>query len=117
MFIGGADFTLVAFVAIFSFIILAFLEYYICTKAKQESTKKLMFFIPFFILAGALIFYGTSDGIFKELRSFITMFIAGYGFLCLFAIIAGFGIYTVEQAKKAPPIPADCPMNKADDNK
>ncbi len=118
MFIGTADFTGVFFVAIFSFIILAFLEYYLCTKAKHESTKKLLFFIPFFILTGAMILYGASDSTFEELRRFIALFITGYGFLCLLAIITGFGIYTLQQVKKAPPeIPADCPINKADNNK
>ncbi len=113
MFVGGADFTLVAFVAIFSFIILAFAEYYICAKAKRESTKKLLFFIPFFILAGGLILYGANDGIFEELRKFITLFITGYGFLCLFAIITGFGIYTMEQSKQIPPSsPEDCPYKE-----
>ena len=96
-------------IAAASFVLLAWLEYFICSKAKNPSTQKLMFFLPFFIFMAAVLVWGSDAGGFMDMRNFVTAIIAIYGLLCLIAVFAGWLIY---QVKHMPQSPQSCPYSE-----
>ncbi len=103
------DFTMILLAAA-SFFGFAALEYFICSKAKNPSTEKLMFFVPFLIFAGALVVYGSdANGSFLDLRGMATVVITVYGVLSLVAILGGYYLYHL---KHLPEEPTDCPFSE-----
>ncbi|MBQ6850718.1 MAG: hypothetical protein IJN77_06755 [Oscillospiraceae bacterium] len=103
------DFTLII-LAVVSFAAFAALEYFICSKAKNPSTEKLMFFVPFLIFVGALVVYGSdANGSFLDLRGMVTVVITIYGVLSLVAILAGYYLYHL---KHLPQDADNCPFSE-----
>ena len=92
-----------------SFFALAGLEYLICRKAKNPSTEKLLFFLPFLIFVGALVVFGSDAGGFMDMRGLATVVITVYGVLCLVAILAGYFLYHL---KHLPAEPESCPYSE-----
>ncbi len=96
-------------IAAASFMGLAGLEYFICAKAKNPSTEKLMFFVPFLIFVAALVVFGSDAGGFLDLRGMATVVITIYGVLSLVAILAGYYLYHL---KHLPQQPDECPFSE-----
>lgn len=96
-------------IAAASFLGLAGLEYLICAKAKNPSTEKLMFFVPFLIFVAVLVVFGSDAGGFLDLRGMATVVITVYGVLSLVAILAGYYLYHL---KHLPQQPDECPFSE-----
>ena len=103
------NFTMILLAAV-SFFGFAALEYFICSKAKNPSTEKLMFFVPFLIFVAALVVFGAdASGSFLDLRGMVTVVITVYGVLSLVAILAGYYLYHL---KHLPVEPESCPFSE-----
>ncbi len=89
-------------------IALADAQYYICAKAKNESYRKLLLFVPFIFFVWAMVVYGTGGGQFIDLSGPAAVMLIIYGLLTLVAVLTGWIIYILKHPNK---IPDNCPMN------
>ncbi len=89
-------------------VLLAVCQYFICAKAKNESYRKLLLFVPFIFFVWAMVVYGTGSGQFIDLSGLGAVLLIIYGLLTLAAVLAGWIIYILKHPNK---IPDNCPMN------
>ncbi len=112
MLINGVDYTLYIIAAV-SVLAIGGLEYYICLKSKKKSNRQALLFIPFFILVGALVIYGSeSNGSFIDLRGAITLVLVVWALLCAVAQFIGWFVFKLKYENQKDEIPRDCPMSQ-----
>lgn len=110
MMINGVDYSLYIIAAV-TFVVLAVAEYFICLKAKNPSARKILLFVPFFILVGALVVYGSESGGFLDLRGYVAFIIVMYALLCSIALFAGWFAFKLKYENGKEP-PEACPFSE-----
>lgn len=115
MVINGTDYSLYIVIGL-TVAVLAGLEYFICLKSTKSSYRKILLFVPFLVLTGALMVYGSeSGGGLFDLRGLVVVLLVIYALICAAAIGAGRFIYKLKHENK-PDVPEDCPMADKTDN-
>jgi len=114
MIINGVDYSAIIVVAV-TVIALAAAEYFICLKSKKSSYRKVLLFVPFMVLVGAMFVYGGEGGGFIDLRGYVAVILAVYALICAAAIGAGWFAFKLKYESK-PDISENCPLSDKTDN-